>query len=154
MKHKEAGPVLEALQTRYGMQGFDLEAPLDVAEAEHRTIYLLANEVIGMDVDGQVAPALRGLLRWPATKRWVTVDMGAIRFVTNGADIMAPGITDADPEIVPGDAVWIRDETHGRPLAIGRAQVSGPELKAGNKGKVVSNLHTVGDGLWGIGHEE
>lgn len=154
MKHKEVKPVFEALEEGFGMMGLDPEAPLEVAEAEHRTVYLLANEVIALEVDGKVAPALRGLLKWKASKRWVTVDMGAIRFVTNGADIMAPGITDADPDIVEGDPVWIRDETHGRPLAIGQARQSGPELKSGDKGKVIANLHTVGDGLWTVGHEE
>lgn len=154
MKRKEAEPVLAAMVADFGLSGVDPEAPIDVAEIDHQAVYLLDNEIIGLEVNGHPAPALRGLLRWPATKRWVTVDMGAIKFVTNGADVMAPGITDADPDVKEGEAVWIRDETHGRPLAIGIAQQSGPELKTGNKGKVIQNLHTVGDPMWDVGHED
>lgn len=152
LKRKEAEPVLEALRDGYGME-IDPELPMDGAEVEHTPIYLIGGDIIAMEVDGKTAPTLRALLKWPAKKRWVTVDMGAIKFVTNGADVMAPGITDADPEVRPDDPVWIRDETHGRPLAVGVATQSGPELKEGSKGKVIRNLHTVGDKFWTFGHE-
>lgn len=144
--------MLHTLQDAYGME-VDPELPVDGAEVEHMPIYLISGDIVALEVDGEIAPTLRGLLRWPATKRWVTVDMGAIRFVTNGADIMAPGITDADPEVQADDPVWIRDETHGRPLAVGVARQGGAELKEGSKGKVIRNLHTVGDKIWTFGHE-
>ena len=41
----------------------------------------------------------------------------------------------ADPLIVAGDVVWVRDETHGRPLAVGLALAAGPELVAATQGK-------------------
>jgi predicted RNA-binding protein (TIGR00451 family) len=43
----------------------------------------------------------------------------------------------------------VRDVTHGKALAIGRALKSTPEIEAARKGKVVENLHYVGDRLWG-----
>lgn len=156
IKKKEVGAVLDALRDDYGMEGIDPEVPLDAGEADpdRMPVYIVGDDVIGLELEGKICPALRGILKWPATKNWVTVDMGAIRFVTNGADIMAPGITDADPDITPGTPVWVRDERHGKPLAVGIAQESGPDLKAGQKGKVIRTIHYIGDPLWHYGHEE
>ena len=79
-------------------------------------------------------------------KRQIVVDAGAVRFVVNGADIMNPGIVSADQEIVAGDLVIIIEEKHRKPLAIGRALISGPEMKG--EGKAVKSLHHVGDLIW------
>ncbi|WP_096390681.1 RNA-binding protein [Halopenitus persicus] len=77
----------------------------------------------------------------------VTVDAGAISFVSNGADVMRPGIVEADPDVEAGDLVAIAEETHGKVLAIGRALVDGPEM-VGEEGKVVESVHHVGDDLY------
>ena len=77
----------------------------------------------------------------------VTVDAGAISFVSDGADIMRPGITEADEDIANGDLVVIVEETHGKALAIGRAMTDGVDM-VGDSGKVVESLHHVGDELF------
>jgi predicted RNA-binding protein (TIGR00451 family) len=61
----------------------------------------------------------------------VTVDMGAIKFVTSGADVMRPGITAFEPGIDKGEPVIIVDETHGKPLAIGKAMY--PRFRDGDQ---------------------
>ena len=76
--------------------------------------------------------------------------MGAVKFVTNGADIMAPGIVDADDTIAVDDSVWICDETHKKPLAVGIALKSGIEMVQQEKGKAVKMIHHVGDELWNL----
>jgi len=68
----------------------------------------------------------------------------------NGADCMVAGIQATDENIKVGDLVWIRDEIHKRPLAIGRALMTGHELKTGLKGKGIRTLHWVGDDLWAL----
>ncbi|MFB6138547.1 MAG: RNA-binding protein [Halobacteriaceae archaeon] len=77
----------------------------------------------------------------------VTVDAGAVSFVSDGADVMRPGITEADPGIEAGDVVVVVEETHGKALAVGRARVDGTEME-GEEGKVVDSLHHVGDELF------
>lgn len=77
----------------------------------------------------------------------VTVDAGAIEFVSNGADIMRPGIVEADSGIDAGTLVVVVEETHGKALAIGRAQVDGEEM-VGDEGRVVASVHHVGDELF------
>lgn len=81
-------------------------------------------------------------------KNYVTVDMGAVGFVTNGADVMRPGIVDLDNEIEKNDFVVITEEKYGKPLAVGRALFSGRDILKMKKGKVVQNLHYVGDKIW------
>lgn len=77
----------------------------------------------------------------------VTVDAGAISFVSDGADVMRPGIVAADADIVDGDLVVVAEETHGKTLAVGRALTAGDAM-VGDSGKVVSSIHHVGDELY------
>lgn len=110
-------------------------------------IVLVDGEPVVFNVEGQPAPTVRGANEYPPSKHIVTVDTGAVSFVSDGADIMRPGIVDADPEITPGDLVAIREETHGKVLAIGRSREPGPDL-TGESGKVIDSIHHVGDELY------
>jgi len=90
---------------------------------------------------------VQGANAHPPEKHIVTVDTGAISFVSDGADIMRPGITEADDDITEGDLVAINEEAHGKFLAIGRAMADGSDM-VGNSGKVVKSIHHVGDDLF------
>ena len=68
--------------------------------------------------------------------------------MVKGADIMGPGIVDADKEINPGDFVWVRDVKNLRALAIGEALISGMEMLQKKPGKAIKSIHYVGDKLW------
>jgi predicted RNA-binding protein (TIGR00451 family) len=73
-----------------------------------------------------------------------------VKFLANGADVMAPGVVDADPGIKVGMSVWVRDQNNLRPLLIGTALMDGPEMKSANGGKAVKTVHFVGDKLWNL----
>ncbi|KTG10832.1 RNA-binding protein [Haloprofundus marisrubri] len=90
---------------------------------------------------------VEGANEYPPEKHVVTVDAGAVSFVSGGADVMRPGIVDADEDIEAGDLVAIVEETHGKVLAVGRALENGAEL-VGDAGKVVESVHYVGDDLY------
>ncbi|MBB6647039.1 RNA-binding protein [Halobellus ruber] len=96
---------------------------------------------------GEAFLTVRGANRNEVTTGIVTVDSGAISFVSDGADVMRPGIVDADADISEGDLITIAEETHGKTLAIGRALVEGSEM-VGESGKVVESIHHVGDDLF------
>jgi PUA domain protein len=100
-----------------------------------------------MYVEGDPYLTVTGANAYTPTEHVVTVDAGAVSFVSGGADVMRPGIVEADEDIAEGDLVAIREETHGKVLAIGRALVSGSEL-IGDSGKVVESVHHVGDDLY------
>ncbi|RQG86935.1 RNA-binding protein [Natrarchaeobius halalkaliphilus] len=111
-------------------------------------------EVILIDGEPQVSyfdeqPFLtvRGANAYEPSQRVVTVDSGAISFVSDGADVMRPGITEATDDIASDDLVLIAEESHGKVLAIGRARVDGADM-VGDEGKVVDSLHHVGDDLY------
>ncbi len=93
--------------------------------------------------DDMLIPTLKADPRLPE----VTVDMKAIAHVINGADIMRPGITQMD-EFKKGDIVKVVDENNRKGLAIGIALFSSEEIKEMSKGKVIENIHYVGDSIW------
>jgi PUA domain protein len=105
--------------------------------------------VLYLDDDGERAPFLTvdGANAHPPTRNRVTVDAGAISFVSDGADVMRPGIVEADADIAEGDLVVIDEETHGKVLAVGRALTDGSDM-VGSEGRVVESIHHVGDDLY------
>lgn len=119
---------------------------VELADFEH-DIVLGDGDPIAFFVNGEIAPTVRGANTYPPDKRVVVVDAGAVSFVSDGADIMRPGIVEADEAIQPDDLVVIEDETHRKVLAIGQARVVGTEL-LGDSGKVISSIHHVGDDLF------
>ena len=111
-------------------------------------LYAVNNELkLWKSPDGYI-PVLTLLLANKIKLKKVVVDKGAIRFVTNGADIMKPGITRIDPSIKKGDIIEIVDENHDRSLAVGRALFDAKEMEEQKSGKVVKNLHTIQDPVW------
>ena len=136
-----------------GKMGFDFQLPpkgrVEVVIDEF-TLILLEGKPVLFEYEGKWLPSLHVLQEKQLLKR-ITVDMGAIKFVTSGADIMRPGITKIDDGLNAGDAAVIVDETHGKALAVGIVMVSSEELRATDKGKVVKNIHYIGDALWNFG---
>jgi len=89
-----------------------------------------------------------GINRFQPSNKYVVVDMGAVKFVTNGADVMSPGIVDVDETISKGDQVWVCDVRNKKPLAVGFALMDGNTMKNEKKGKAVDTFLYVGDSLW------
>ncbi|GGN06510.1 RNA-binding protein [Halarchaeum nitratireducens] len=112
-----------------------------------RDVVLVDGDPLAAYFDDDPFLTVKGANEHPPERGVVTVDAGAISFVSDGADVMRPGITEADDSIDAGDLVVIVEETHGKALAIGRALVDGAEM-AGDSGKVVDSLHHVGDELF------
>ena len=90
-------------------------------------------------------PTVLFLLQNPLEKFFVTVDMGAVKHVLNGADVFAAGIIDADPDIEEGDCVYVRDKKYKKPIAVGIAFLNGQTMIAKRRGKAVKNIHYYGD---------
>ena len=99
-------------------------------------------------IDDKPFPTLKAALANGINAKKVTVDMGAIKFISNGADIMSPGVVAADKEIRPDDIVLVVDQTHEKPLAIGVSLITGMEMIKNQSGKAVETKHYVGDDIW------
>jgi PUA domain protein len=153
LRRKEVAALHRELEAAFGAVPFPADAALDRAEGTDYDVLYAGGEIVALVVDGRPTPTVRGLLQTTPSKRYVTVDAGAVPYVYNGADVMAPGIVEADPEVQVGDLVWVRDEANRVPLAVGVALRSGEEMAAERQGKAVESLHHVGDRLWKLGEE-
>jgi len=121
------------------------EGKVEKAEMEDETIvYLVENKPLLFKNEGEFIPLIFEADKLLLKK--VVVDMGAVKHVTNGADIMAPGIIKTDDGIKKEDTVSIEDEENQKTIAIGKVLETGMEEK--DKGKMIENLHYVGDDFW------
>ena len=77
----------------------------------------------------------------------VIVDIGAIKFVCNGANIMRPGIK-RYTQFKKDDIVCVVEESHNKYLAVGKSFVSNDDMQNITKGEVVKNLHYISDKYW------
>ena len=80
----------------------------------------------------------------------VEVDMGAVKFMCKGANLMRPGIKKYT-EFEKEKLVCIVEETHHKFLAVGKAIVSSSELVNMEKGEVIQNIHYISDKFWETG---
>lgn len=141
--------MLKDLVSTFGEGMSELEnKALEKITLEEFSIILVDGKPLLFEIGGHLFPTVRGALEMELQKRIVTVDKGAIRFVSNGADIMAPGVVAADPDIKEGDLVIIVEEAHRKPLAIGKALMEGSEMVEATSGKAIKSIIHVGDKLW------
>lgn len=93
-------------------------------------------------------PALPALLDGAIELPKVVVDTGAVPHVAKGADVMAPGIVEVDPNLAQGALIVIVDQKNRTPIAVGRMLTDGRNIEQMGKGRAVQTLHHVGDPLW------
>jgi PUA domain protein len=77
----------------------------------------------------------------------VQVDMNAVKFVCNGANIMRPGITDFTT-FKESEIVLVKDQTHKKELAVCISIVDDENGRKMEKGVVLNNIHHIGDEYW------
>ncbi len=81
---------------------------------------------------------------------YVMVDMGAVKFMCNGANAMRPGITKYS-EFEKDQLVCIVEESQNKFLAVGRSCVPSSEMEELSKGEIVKNMHYISDKYWESG---
>ncbi|HEX2557354.1 MAG TPA: PUA domain-containing protein [Nitrososphaera sp.] len=147
LSKSESSELVEKLRAVWPQDLVPKVKSIKVYEVEEGRRLLVADETVAVQVNDNIVPFLGGkadmLARFPS----VTVDMGAIKFVCNGAKVMRPGITNFD-SFKKGDIVVVKDQTHGKILAAGVALEESEAAKAMAKGYVVDNLHYISDKMW------
>jgi PUA-domain protein len=126
---------------------FGSKANLDVVEADFGDLLLIDGKPVLFKIGETVLPTLSSA-EIVAKLPKAIVDMGAVRFVCNGADVMAPGIRRYEGNFTKGDVIVVVDEKHGKTLAIGEVLYSIEEAKAIKKGPVIRSKHYVSDKVW------
>jgi PUA-domain protein len=126
---------------------FGSKANVETVEADFGALLLIDGKPVLFKLGEAVLPTLLSteiLAQLPK----VVVDMGAVRFVCNGADVMAPGIRRIEGNPAKGDVVVVADEKYGKPLALGEMLQGAEEARAMKQGPVVKTEHHVSDKVW------
>jgi PUA-domain protein len=141
--------ILKQYDEKFLAQIFPKKAKIELIQTDAGDTLFAINNVLSLwkSKEGYI-PVLTLLLNNQVILKKVVVDKGAIKYVTNAADVMRPGITKIDPSIKKGDIIEIVDETHDRSLAVGKAMYDADEIERKDSGKVIKNLHTIQDSVW------
>ncbi|MBI5000305.1 MAG: RNA-binding protein [Euryarchaeota archaeon] len=148
LRTREVESLDAEMKRAWGITPFPPESAVESGSFDKQDVIILKGRIVAFRDGGTLLPTVHLILSMHPRTKFVTVDMGAVKFVCNGADVMAPGVVEAEASIQEGEGVWIRDMKNGAPLAVGKALAAGPSMR-GSKGKVVRTLHFVGDRLWG-----
>jgi len=149
LKKKELKEIKEELSKIFDIEKIiPKDASVEKAVIELGEIILVDGTPLAMVNNGKMFPTLKFLLNASIENNRVTVDMGAVKFLANGADVMAPGIVAADENIEAGDIVFVVDVVHKKPLSVGEALMDGKTMVEEKKGKAIKTLHFVGDEIW------
>ena len=142
LRNKEIKELIRLIEEKYSIK-FSRKEKYEIDDE----IILINGHPFFFYHEKRLVPTLKLIMENNVLKT-ITVDMGAVKFVVKGADIMRPGITKIDDTIESNDLVTIIDEKHNKAIGIGLALFSGQEMKNVTEGKVVKNLHYVSDKIW------
>ena len=148
---KEARFIKEGILVAHNLDMPIKAGKYEVGKIDNFDVLISKGNIIALIKDKLVHLSVRGLLTNSVETGWVQVDMGAVPFVCNGANTMSAGINDVSPEIIKGQYVWIREENHHKPLAIGLALMDAKEMITSGRGKAIKSLHYIGDKIWNYG---
>ena len=152
LKEREVKELITDLRSRFHSDFFNEKVVVDTGTIEEFTVLLVNDDIDFIMHNNNFIFTLQGLMKYQPNTNFVVIDMGAVGFITKGADVMAPGITDADQNIQKDDLVWICDEKHRKPLAVGVALMTGKEMKTKKPGRAVKIFNYVGDRFWMLTH--
>lgn len=153
LRKKEGKNILDRFLKNLGIEYsnlFKANPKIEAIEIQaNKRIILIDDFPCIIEINDRLYPSLifnEALNRLPK----ITVDMGAIPHVCNGADIMAPGIKKVEGSFEQKSIVVIVDEKYSKPIAIGEANIPSRLLIEVKHGKVIKNIHYVGDKFWKV----
>jgi len=150
LKEKEARQLLLDFSRKIGCapeKMFGSKPRIEVVETSGVSFFFVDGKPLIAKLSDVLFPTLifnRALSFLPQ----IVVDMGAVPYVCNGADIMAPGIRKITGEFKENDLLLIVDERYSKPLAVGVALSDSRGMRKIGHGKTVKNIHYVGDRIW------
>ena len=144
----ETTALLKTVSERWGME-FPKIKNVKVHQILDDAQIITGDGIKILKVDDDYLPFLTEiemLKKFPA----VTVDMGAVKFMCKGANLMRPGIKEFG-EFKKDKLVCIVEESHHKFLAVGKALVDSSELESMEKGEIIENIHYISDRFWETG---
>jgi len=151
LREKEAAQLLDEFSKKLKVDIKQLleakKLDIEVAETSSAKIFFLNGKPLIANIKDVLVPTLlfdKALQFLPR----ITVNMGAVPHICNGADLMAPGIVKIEGDFNTSDYVLVVDERHQKPLAIAIALTDSQTAHSLQRGKICKNTHYVGDSLW------
>ncbi|MHA1686611.1 MAG: DUF1947 domain-containing protein [Candidatus Heimdallarchaeaceae archaeon] len=115
---------------------------------EKYVLYFLKGKPILFEIQNRIFPTIYCVREYNIILPKAVVDLGAIKYIVNGADVMAPGIVYFDTNIKNNAIIAIHEEKADSVLAIGISLINGEEFKNKKSGKVIKNVHHLNDDIW------
>jgi len=137
---------------RYPWVAFEIsdrveEVKVKIDDKKEYVVYFVNDRPVFWKRGDLILPVLCGNdVRGPA----VVVDEGAVPYITKGADVMRPGIVEFIGDFEKGDVVLVRSVSLKFPIAVGVALYNKNEIEKMERGKVIKNLHHLGDDLFAL----
>jgi PUA-domain protein len=148
LKERDAKPLIDEISKRVpGTKLASIKGRVEVETIGDSEVVFVEGTPVAVRRASLLIPSLVNLESLNTLPK-IVVDMGAVPHVCGGADVMAPGIRRVEGDFGEGGLVGVVDEKYGKFLAVGQSMVDSKTLRATKKGKVVKNLHYVGDEVW------
>ncbi|NIP67527.1 DUF1947 domain-containing protein [Candidatus Bathyarchaeota archaeon] len=152
LKERETERILQELSDHLDIRTEQLlgsDPRIELAETNSTQIFVVQETPILARIQNRLFPTLMFKEIFQFLPK-IVVDMGAVPHICNGADVMAPGVVCVNGDFNRNKIVVIVDEKHHKPLAVGVALFDSQPMRKLKQGKVVENIHYVGDRLWKI----
>jgi PUA-domain protein len=152
MKEKDARKILSEFLKHVHVNDQQLaflKLPVEVSEMKHEELFFVDGVPLFAKSGNMLFPTLTSTKILSALPK-ATVNMGAVPYVCNGADVMAPGIVGFEGDFGKDDFVVVVDERHKKPIAMAAALFNSEEAKKLERGRVLKNMHYVGDNIWNL----
>jgi PUA domain protein len=150
LRNKEVKKLLSEISREFKLNIkiiFGAKPRIEAIRILKSNLFLIENKPLLIEYDGRIYPCIlfhEALGSFPK----ITVDKGALPHICNGADIMAPGIKGIDGDFSEGSIVILVDETYKKPISVGESLLSSIRMRSVKKGKVIKNIHYIGDRIW------
>ena len=141
----ETSKILEQINLQWKIE-LPKQKNVKTHDVNEKGLIITGNGITAVKIGDDILPFLDDsqiLEKFP----YVTVDMGAVKFVCKGANIMRPGITKFS-DFESGEIVCVVEESQNKFLAVGKAEMSSKELEDIKKGEVIKNMHYISDIFW------
>jgi len=150
LREREATQLLDKFSLKLSLdikQLLGAKAQIEVADTKAAKIFFANNKPVLAVFNNTFLPTLlfeEALRLLPK----IVVNMGAVPYICNGADIMAPGVVRIEKGYKTNDYVIVADERHDKPIALAIALTDSQTVPEMQHGKIAKNIHYVGDNLW------
>ena len=141
----ETSKILEQINSQWKIE-LPKQKNVKTHDVNEKGLIITGNGITAVKIGEVILPFLDDI---PILEKfpYVTVDMGAVKFVCKGANIMRPGITKFS-DFESGEIVCVVEESQNKFLAVGKAEMSSKELEDIKNGEVIKNMHYISDIFW------